>query len=172
MAELIFLTGPARSGKSRCAVEWASRWGDDVVFVATYRVDPTDAEMADRVCRHQAERPASWRTLEAPADAAAALAALDPPPSGVLLDSTVLWAAERFDRDTDAILADWSALLARLRALPCPVLIVGDEIGWGPVPMAAEVRRFRDLVGWLGQRTAAAADQAWLLVAGCRVRLK
>lgn len=172
MAELIFLTGPARSGKSRCAVDWAARWGESVVFVATYRVDPSDAEMADRVRRHQAERPATWRTLEAPTDTAAALAALTPPPAGVLLDSTVLWAAERFDHDTDAILAEWSDLLSRLRAMPWPVLIVGDEIGWGPVPMEPDLRRFRDLVGWIGQRTAAAADEAWLLVAGCRVRLK
>jgi len=34
------------------------------------------------------------------------------------------------------------------------------------------LRRFRDLAGWLGQRTAAAADEAWLLVAGCPLRLK
>jgi adenosyl cobinamide kinase/adenosyl cobinamide phosphate guanylyltransferase len=172
LGELTFLTGPVRSGKSRRAVEIASAWGEGAVFVATYQVDPADAEMADRLRRHRAERPAGWRTLEAPTDVAAALAALDPPPAGVVLDSIVLWAAGRSDRDDDAVLAEWSALLAALRAAPWPAVIVGDEIGWSPVPMEASLRRFRDLVGWLGQRTAAAATEAWLVVAGCPVRLK
>ncbi|CAH2601106.1 Bifunctional adenosylcobalamin biosynthesis protein [Rhodovastum atsumiense] len=172
MGELVFLTGPVRSGKSARAVEIAKGWGDDVVFVATYRADPADAEMAERVRRHRAERPAGWRTLEAPQDVAAALAGLTPVPSGVLLDSIVLWAAARFEQDDAAILAEWDALLRALRAAPFPALIVGDEIGWSPVPMDAALRRFRDLAGWLGQRTAAAATEAWLMVAGCPVRLK
>jgi adenosyl cobinamide kinase/adenosyl cobinamide phosphate guanylyltransferase len=172
MSELILLTGPVRSGKSRRAVEIAGAWGSDVAFVATYRHDPADAEMAERVRRHRAERPAGWRTLEAPDDLEAALVALDPPPSGVVVDSIVVWAGARFDRPDDAILAEWSALLAALRAAPWPAVIVGDEIGWSPVPMDASLRRFRDLVGWLGQRTAAAATEAWLIVAGCPLRLK
>lgn len=172
MSELVFLTGPVRSGKSARAVEIARGWGSGAVFVATYGVDPDDAEMAERVRRHRAERPAGWRTLEAPANVAATLATLMPPPAGVLLDSIVLWAAARFAQPDVAILEEWSALLAALLAAPYPAVIVGDEIGWSPVPMDADLRRFRDLVGWLGQRAAAAADAAWLLVAGCPVRLK
>jgi adenosyl cobinamide kinase/adenosyl cobinamide phosphate guanylyltransferase len=143
-----------------------------VVFVATYRTDPADSEMAERVRRHRAERPTGWRTLEAPDDLPAALAGLDPPPAGVVLDSLVLWASARFDQEDAAILVEWDALLAALLAAPWPAVIVGDEIGWSPVPMDAALRRFRDLMGWLGQRTAAAAAEAWLLVAGCPVRLK
>jgi adenosyl cobinamide kinase/adenosyl cobinamide phosphate guanylyltransferase len=172
MGEVVFLTGPVRSGKSRRAVEIATGWGDDVVFVAAYRANPDDAEMVERVRRHRAERPAAWHTLEAPDDLAASLAALAHPVSGVLLDSIVLWAADRFGQDDDAILQEWSALLDALCAGPWPVVIVGDEIGWSPVPVEASLRRFRDLVGWLGQRTAAAATEAWLMVAGCPVRLK
>ena len=90
MADLIFLTGPTRSGKSRRAVEIAQAWGDAVAFVATYRSDPSDAEMVERLRRHRAERPAAWRTLEAPADIAQALADLRPTPSGAVIDSLVL----------------------------------------------------------------------------------
>ena len=172
MGELVFLTGPVRSGKSRLALEHAAAWGAAVVFVATYRADPADAEMAARVRRHRAERPPGWRTLEAPEDVAAALAGLDPAPSGVVLDSIVLWAASRFGQDDAAILREWDALLGGMRAAPWPTVIVGDEIGWSPVPMEAGLRRFRDLTGWLGQRTAAASTEAWLIVAGCRLRLK
>lgn len=169
MSHLIYLTGPVRSGKSRRAVELARPWGENVVFVATYRPPPSsDGEMDERVRRHRAERP-DWRTLEAPADLPAALA---PPPSGLLLDSLTLWASDRFERSDDSILAEWAAVLAALQAAPHPSVIVGDEIGWTPVPADPALRRFRDLVGTLAQRTAAAADEAWLLVAGCPVRLK
>lgn len=171
MGRLIFLTGPVRSGKSRMAVDFGRSWGPDVVFVASYRPAATDPEMDDRVRRHRAERPA-WRTLEAPADAAAELAKLDPPPGGVVLDCLTLWLSDRFERDDEAILAAWQRQLAAFRAAPWPTVVVGNEIGWSPVPESAPLRRFRDLAGWLAQRTAAAADEAWLLVAGCPVRLK
>ena len=172
MAELIFLTGPARSGKSRRAIEIAQAWGNDVVFVATYRSDPGDAEMAERVRRHCAERRAAWRTLEAPADVAQALADLRPPPSGAVIDSLVLWLADRLDQDDAKLMAAWERQLDGFCAAPHPVVVVGDEIGWAPVPMDKELRRFRDLAGLLGQRTAARASEAWLMVAGCGVRLK
>ena len=172
MAELIFLTGPTRSGKSRRAVEIAQDWGDGVVFVATYRSDASDAEMVERVRRHRAERPAAWRTLEVPADIVQALIDLRPAPSGAVIDSLVLWLADRLDQDDASLVAGWQRQLEGFRAAPHPVIVVGDEIGWGPVPMDKELRRFRDLVGVLGQRTAARASEAWLMVAGCGVRLK
>jgi adenosylcobinamide kinase / adenosylcobinamide-phosphate guanylyltransferase len=172
MADVIFITGPTRSGKSRRAVEIAQAWGDDTVFVATYRSDPDDAEMTERVRRHRNERSAKWRTLEAPADIAQALADLRPAPSGVVIDSLVLWLGDRFDQDDASLIAAWEHQLDRLSVAPYPMIIVGDEIGWAPVPMDGALRRFRDLVGMIGQRTAARASEAWLMVAGCSVRLK
>lgn len=170
MGRLIFVTGPVRSGKSRWAVERAKAWGDGVVFVATCR-SGEDEDMRKRISRHQAERPA-WRVLEAPTDVAAALATLDPPPSGVLLDCQTLWLSDRLALAEDTLLAAWDAQLSAFRAAPWPVLLVGNEVGWSPAPEYAITRRFRDLAGWLGQRSAAAADEAWLLVAGCPLRLK
>lgn len=172
MAELIFLTGPARSGKSRRAVEIAKAWGDGAVFVATYRLDADDGEMAERVRRHRAERPAAWRTIEAPADIVRALAELRPAPSGAVIDSMGLWLADRLDQDDASLIATWEGQLDGFRAALHPVIVVSDEVGWGLVPVERELRRFRDLAGLLGQRTAARASEAWLMVAGCGVRLK
>jgi adenosylcobinamide kinase / adenosylcobinamide-phosphate guanylyltransferase len=172
MAELIFLTGPVRSGKSRRAVEIAQGWVDGVVFIATYRSDASDDEMVERVRRHRAERPAAWRTLEAPVDIAQALADLRPAPSGAVIDSLGLWLADRLDQDDASLMAAWERQLDGFRTAPHPVIVVGDEIGWAPVPMDRELRRFRDLAGLLGQRSAARATEAWLMVAGCSVRLK
>ncbi len=71
---LTLLTGGARSGKSALAVRRARAAGTPVVFLATGQAG--DEEMADRVARHQAERPgvgtledrSPWST---PADAPA-----------------------------------------------------------------------------------------------------
>lgn len=172
MANLHLITGPTRSGKSARSVEIARAWGDGVVFVATYPADPGDAEMVERVRRHRAERPEVWRTLEAPDDICEALAALDPPASGVIVDSIVLWLSVRLDLADDEILHLWQRQLDGLVAAPFPVVIVGDEIGWGPVPFDPVVRRFRDLLGLLGQQAAERADVAWLMVAGRHIVLK
>ncbi|HET8901770.1 MAG TPA: bifunctional adenosylcobinamide kinase/adenosylcobinamide-phosphate guanylyltransferase [Holophagaceae bacterium] len=170
MGRMVYVTGPVRSGKSRWAVERAKAWGEGAVFVATYRTSG-DADMEARVQRHRDERPL-WRTLEAPRDIAATLDALDPAPSGVLLDCQTLWLSDRLEMTDDAILTAWDTQLAAFRSAPWPIVIVGNEVGWSPVPESALTRRFRDLAGWLGQRSAAAADEAWLLVAGCPLRLK
>ena len=171
MGKLTFITGPVRSGKSQRAVEQAKEWGSDTVFVATYCADAQDSEMLERVRRHRAERPA-WRTLEAPADVSASLAALAPPPSGVILDCLTLWAGARFADSDAAIIAAWSAQLSAFKAASWPSVIVSNELGWSLVPTDPQARRFRDLAGTLAQLTAAAADEVWLMVAGCPLRLK
>ena len=171
MGALTYFTGPVRSGKSSRAVELAKGWGEDVVFVATYRNDGDDKEMEDRVKRHRSERP-HWRTIENENDMVGALEKMDPKPSGVVLDCLTLWLGDRMEKDDESILKEWDELLTKFKAAPWPVVVVGNEIGWAPVPIEPELRRFRDLAGWLAQRTAAVADEAWLMVSGCGVRLK
>lgn len=178
MAKITFITGPVRSGKSRRAVALAAEWGSETVFVATCRPPgrgsdgaPLDPEMAERIRRHRDERPA-WRVLEAPRDIAAALNALNPPPSGVVLDCLTLWASDRLDHDDDSIIAAWKQLLSHFRAAAYPAVIVSNEIGWAPVPAEPVLRRFRDLAGTLGRLTADAADEVFLCVVGQALRLK
>jgi adenosylcobinamide kinase/adenosylcobinamide-phosphate guanylyltransferase len=175
MGELTFITGPTRSGKSRRAVEQAKAWGSDTVFVATYALAGHDPEMVERVRRHRAERP-EWRTLEAPLDqpldVSASLAKLSPRPSGVIVDCLTLWAGARLGESDETITAAWSQQLSAFVAAPWPTIVVGNEVGWSLVPTDPLARRFRDLTGTLAQLTSAAADEVWLMVAGCSLRLK
>ena len=68
--ELILILGGARSGKSTHAEKLALELaGPDVLYVATAQA--FDDEMRARIAAHRAERPAGWRTLEAPSLAAA-----------------------------------------------------------------------------------------------------
>ena len=89
-----------------------------------------------------------------------------------MLDCLTMWLGDRFDFDDDVILDQWRGTLSYLAAAPFPSIVVGNEIGWAPVPVEPALRRFRDLAGFLGQSTAEVAAEAWLLVAGCPIRLK
>lgn len=143
----------------------------DVVFVATYRKNGDDPEMAERVRRHQRERP-SWRTFEAPERIGDALAELQVRPSGVIVDCLTLWLSDRLAKTDDEIVEAWGQELDTCDAASWPTLVVGNEVGWSLVPENPILRRFRDLSGILGQRTAERAAEAYLMVAGCALRLK
>jgi adenosylcobinamide kinase/adenosylcobinamide-phosphate guanylyltransferase len=59
-----------------------------------------------------------------------------------------------------------------LDAAPGPVVLVGNEIGLGVIPLGAEVRRFVDTLGPLNQAVAAASHRVVMMVAGLPVVLK
>lgn len=58
------ILGGARSGKSALAEQYALSSTLPVTYIATAQA--LDAEMAQRIAQHQAERPAHWRLIEAP----------------------------------------------------------------------------------------------------------
>ncbi len=61
---LVVITGGARSGKSGVAARLAERCTGDVKVVV-FGDSRTDPEMAERIRRHQEERPEEWHVLEA-----------------------------------------------------------------------------------------------------------
>lgn len=168
MATKILVTGGARSGKTGLAERLALRLGRGPVYIAT--AEARDAEMADRIAAHRAGRGDGWRTLEAPLALAAALD--DSDGAGPrLVDCLTLWLSNLVlgGRDWHAEAEALADTLARQRA---PVVLVTNEVGAGIVPENALARQFRDAAGWLNQRIAAEADEVWLSVAGCPLRLK
>jgi adenosylcobinamide kinase/adenosylcobinamide-phosphate guanylyltransferase len=171
----VLVLGGSRSGKSAFAESLLASEAE-VEYVATAADRPDDAEWAERVLAHRRRRPASWRTVET-GDVAAALASAGPP---VLVDSVTTWlsramdecgcwsGAERvgqLDARIDRLAAAWAAS-DRF------VVAVSDEVGSGVVPETDSGRRFRDALGLLNQRLAAAAEQVHLVVAGLPLRLR
>jgi len=55
---------------------------------------------------------------------------------------------------------------------PVPVVLVSEEVGAGVVPQTQAGRVFRDALGTLNQRLAAAAEEVVLVVAGLPLTLK
>lgn len=180
MGEVSFVTGGARSGKSRFAERLAASTGREVVYVAT--LEPLDEEMAHRIARHRASRPATWRTVEAPRDLLGALESA-PPEACVLLDCLSLWVTNllldgassvepgEVSALGEAIEGRLSALLNAAARRSGPLIVVSNEVGSGLVPEHALGRAFRDLLGWANQQAAGHASRAWLLVAGRAIEL-
>lgn len=55
---------------------------------------------------------------------------------------------------------------------PGPVVLVGNEIGMGVIPMGREVRTFVDALGRLNQDVAQACSRVTLMAAGLPLQLK
>jgi len=173
-----FLLGGARSGKSALAQRLAEDSGLPVTVIVTG--EARDGEMAERIARHRRERPAHWRTVEAPFTLAAALRAHAAPGRFVLVDCLTLWLSNWLlaclddppRRTPTEFAAERAALLELVAEPPGPLVLVANEVGLGLVPETALGRRFRDEAGRLNQDVAARAAAVSLVVAGLPLRLK
>jgi adenosylcobinamide kinase/adenosylcobinamide-phosphate guanylyltransferase len=169
--------GGARSGKSSFAEQLLAR-SDEADYVACGLVpDGGDPEWTDRVALHRSRRPSSWRTIET-VDLPAVLGRPGPP---VLVDCLTTWLARVMDDcglwsgepDADARLATAvDALLEAWAGTPRRVVAVSNEVGSGVVPATPSGRRFRDELGVLNARVAAASSRVWLVTAGLPQRLR
>jgi adenosylcobinamide kinase/adenosylcobinamide-phosphate guanylyltransferase len=165
--------GGARSGKSRFAEERASRTGGDkVLYVATAIASPEDPDLLRRVEVHRERRPAAWGLLELSDGALGpVLGAADG--RAVLLDSLTLWVSARMlAGEGEGTLGELERFLGDAGAASADVILVSDEVGLGVVPESAEGRAFRDLLGLVNQRAAAAAEEVYLCVAGIPWRIR
>ena len=159
----VFLLGGARSGKSATAARLAADSGAPVVFIAT--AEPRDDEMAARIRRHRADRPATWRTIEAPLDLQAAVTTTSPG-DFLVLDCLTLWVSNLLERGQDAaeisVAAEHLAQeMARRRGV-----VVSNEVGLGIVPVNELARIYRDVLGTVNAIFATVAERAVLMVAG------
>ncbi|MET0838561.1 MAG: bifunctional adenosylcobinamide kinase/adenosylcobinamide-phosphate guanylyltransferase [Marmoricola sp.] len=168
----VLVTGGVRSGKSRHAEQLLAA-EPAVTYVApgpTTTEDP-DPDWAARVAAHRSRRPAGWTTLES-RDLAAALTI----PGPVIVDCVGTWLTAVLDEasawdqpssSADALVSSaLSSAADALAAHPGPVVLVTNEVGLGVVPEHRSGRLFRDLLGTVNQRLAAACDEVHLVVAG------
>jgi adenosylcobinamide kinase/adenosylcobinamide-phosphate guanylyltransferase len=166
---LVFVLGGARSGKSRFALERASSLAAPRRFVATG--EARDAEMAERIARHRAERGEGWQTVEEPR---AITDVLRRAKDGVsVVDCLTLWLANVMGDRVDAdVTPQLDGLVAALEARRAAIVVVSNEVGLGIVPDHPLGRAFRDAAGIMNRRVAAVADEMHFLVAGQALRFK
>ena len=193
MAEVELILGGQKSGKSRRAEALAARWlGAGTPFTpftprqATLlaTAEAWDDEMRQRIARHQADRrervPGLAMQEFAPGtvpDLGEAITRLSAPHHLLVVDCLTLWLtralmpmeAENSMQKMPLALdlkAQTAHFLEALRQAPGPVVLVGNEIGLGVIPLGREVRAFVDALGLLNQQVAEVAQRVVLMVAG------
>jgi adenosylcobinamide kinase/adenosylcobinamide-phosphate guanylyltransferase len=185
-SELIL--GGQKSGKSRRAEMLARDWlaqsaSHHAVLIAT--AQPWDEEMRERIARHQADRAArvpGMTTVEEPLALADAIAQHSRPDTLVVVDCLTLWLTNWLMPAESVLevnkplapvgIAQVAILLRAIEKAPGPVVLVGNEIGMGVIPMGPEVRAFVDALGRLNQDVAAVCQRVTLMAAGLPLTLK
>jgi len=172
MARTIFITGGARSGKSRLAEGLAQGFGAPLCYIATG--EARDAEMAERIAAHKARRGGAWRTLEEPLRVADAVRRADGLYRAVLIDCVTLWLTNLLfhHNGKEQALAEIRSLAELLSSLTTPLILVSNEVGMGIVPENPLARDFRDLAGRANEILAEAADEAYVTISGIPLKLK
>ena len=180
------ILGGQKSGKSRRGELLAAAWlarspAHGAVLIATGQA--WDDEMRHRIARHQvdrAQRAPGLRTVEEPIALAQAIAAHSTPETMIVVDCLTLWLTNLLmpmdAAPGQAALPEAGvaidSLLKALREASGPVVLVGNEIGLGVIPLGRQVRAFVDALGLLNQRVAAQCERVTLMAAGLPLTLK
>jgi adenosylcobinamide kinase/adenosylcobinamide-phosphate guanylyltransferase len=179
-SELIL--GGQKSGKSRRAELLAKTWlaqssSHQAVLIATGQ--PWDEEMKQRIARHQQERAVrvpGLRTLEESLRLAAAIAAHSRSDTLLVIDCLTLWLTNLLMPAEGVPSADpveqQAQLLRAIAEASGPLVLVGNEIGLGVIPLGREVRAFVDALGRLNQDVAQTCARVTLMAAGLPLTLK
>ncbi len=181
---ITFIIGGARSGKSKFALNLANnctsakegvRGGDTVsptpkkAYIATAQA--LDDEMKERIEKHKKERPEEWMTFEETLNISALIKDIQDKYDVILLDCLTLWLSNLLFSNR-AVEEDIKYFCSSLVTCHSSLFIVSNEVGMGIVPDNELSRRFRDLAGYLNQKVAEIADEAYLVTAGIPIKIK
>ncbi len=176
MAEIILVTGGARSGKSTFAEKLALKLGNGrAAYIATAQI--FDDEMAQRVKVHKSRRLSNWTNFEAPFDADKIFPAVTE--NVILFDCVTMYLTNWLltkNLDDEKLFNEFEIFIEKLITAAqnscATVIFVSNEVGAGIVPENKLARVFRDLAGLANQKIAAHAEKVFLTVAGLAVDIK
>jgi len=178
MANVILVTGGARSGKSAYSEALAKSFSGSRAYIATSPV--VDEEMARRIERHKEQRGNDgWMTIEEETDLTGAIRSASEYDT-ILVDCLTLWinnllyhaelAGKTFSEDD--MLEGCRELKAACIQFSGNIIFVINEVGMGIVPDNQLSRLFRDLSGRCAVAVAAFADKVVLVSCGIPLMLK
>jgi adenosylcobinamide kinase/adenosylcobinamide-phosphate guanylyltransferase len=170
--------GGVKSGKSRYAEKrlqeriQAGQLADDhiAVIVTGQALDPA---MAERIARHQQQRPAGWCVIEAPLDLPEAILAAQTHAQIIMIDCLTLWLTNLLmQEDMPKLHAALDQFIKVVAACPVDLIIVSNETNMGIMPLGQLTRDYCDHIGNLHQGLAEVCSEVVLVVAGLPLHLK
>jgi len=170
----IFITGGARSGKSRYSQKLAESMTDFPLLIAT--AYPTDEEMKRRIEMHKKDRNENWETIEEPLDISLSIKNLDKNKHHVVvIDCLTVWLSNLFlfyNEDIEKIRSKTDEFIKTAKDLTFDFIMISNEVGMGIVPENKLARSFRDELGLFNQKLASISDEVILIVAGIPLIIK
>ena len=166
---IIFITGGARSGKSRYAQQLALSLTAQPVYVATAK--HWGGHFEDRIKRHQNDRSTAWTNFETEQE----VSALPLQNRVCVIDCVTLWLTNffvTFNNDIDQSLEAFKKEIDALCAMDAQLLIVSNELGMGLHAETEVGIKFTDLQGWANQYAASKAAKVVLMISGIPVTIK
>ena len=159
--------GGIKSGKSRLAETYIlERSGTDKpYYLAT--TEFIDEEIQVRIDAHRQRRQDKFVTIEAPVMLYAALEQCQSP---VLIECVSMWLNNLLYHQTPE--ADILQELEAVLQLPCPLVLVHNEVGLSIVADNSLARRFVDLSGKAAQLMGRYCDEVYFCSAGLTMRMK
>jgi len=193
LSKIYFLIGGARSGKSEYSEQLAASTSGKVAYLATAQL--IDDEMKKRIDCHRKRRPESWKTFEFKKDTIEIGEAekifskiISENFEVVVIDcitNLLFRLIYRYNLDNIEIIDNalekeiekeagsfFEKFLEILKDCNLNIIIVSNEVGLGVVPPYSFGRIFRDLMGIVNKRIAAASDEVYFFVAGLAQRMK
>ena len=169
MADIVFITGGARSGKSSFAMKMAKQVSSRPVYLATARV--WDDDFKTRINRHKKERGEEWTNIEEEKS----LDNLKLKGKTVVLDCVTLWLTNIFhdnSYDFEKSLTQAKTIWNAFAENDFTLFVVSNEIGMGVHAVDEVSRKFTDLQGFINQFIANMANDVYLMVSGIPVKIK
>lgn len=191
-------SGKSRRAESLAQHWLAQSSGHRAVLIATAR--PGDDEMRQRIARHQvdrARRVPGMTTVEEPLQLAQAIRANSRADTLIVVDCLTLWLTNWLmpvpvqaatsapglplqdlhsykENEPLALVnqAQSAILIEAIGRATGPLVLVGNEIGLGVIPLGHEVRAFVDALGLLNQSVAQRCQRVTLMAAGLPLTLK
>ena len=168
MAEITFILGGARSGKSYLAVKMAKEKSKKVAFIATCK--PLDEEMKERIKLHKEVRPKNWQTFEESEDVALLLKKIDNEFDVIIIDCLTILISNLLLKGLKE--KDIQEKIKRIMKSKANIIIVSNEVGLGIVPGNKLARDFRDIAGKINQMVAKEAKEVFFMVSGLPLKIK
>ncbi|MCR6109853.1 bifunctional adenosylcobinamide kinase/adenosylcobinamide-phosphate guanylyltransferase [Bacillus sp. A301a_S52] len=179
---IVFISGGARSGKSRFAevmtydcYDESRRQGNGgkLIYVATAR--HTDREMTERINRHRCERDEAWQTVEEPLDLLAPVMAAGND-DVMLIDCLTVWINNRlFDSSwngENALFHELSDILSLANEKKLQLIFVSNDVNEGS-PIENELVIFYiKMLERVHRFIVNRSDYAYQVVAGIPIQWK
>ena len=185
MGVIRFITGGARSGKSRFA-EGFLKYEEKVIYIATGIA--FDDEMRDRIAKHKESRNKNWITIEAYKGFKNILQDKLAERDFILLDCVTLMVSNLMllekNIDWEKSSPDEVNLIEKsiqneiyefmdiAKDFSGETVIVSNELGMGIVPPTPVGRYYRDIAGRINQIIADISDEVYFIVSGIPVKIK